>query len=175
MDRKGQMAIGMFVVMFIIAVLGISLFTASLDTSGSMTSKQVTTNLSDDVSSAFNGSNEVLETVNFTMYSQSDWKKLDCPLTSVAIRNGAGTALVANTDYTLYASEGVYSLLNTTKTVPKTSLNTTYLDFTYCADGYNKDSGSRAMVNLIIIGFALAIAFAVLEKSGLTNLTGWFN
>ncbi len=172
--EKG-ITIGVLIVMVVGVLFGVTLLTASAESTGAMTQKQSVTNQSVDVSSAYVGANEVNESINFTIYSQSDWKVQDCPLTSVVLRNGAGTALTADTDYTLYASNGVYSLLNTSKTVPGTSLNTTYVDYSYCADGYNKDSGSRSVANLIIVFAAMALLAFVLDMSGVVDwgLSEW--
>ena len=135
-----------------------------------MSNKQVVSNQSVNTVTAYVGANEVNETFNFTVYTQSAWKIIDCPLTSVTVRNGAGTDLVLDTDYTLDANNARYSLLNTSLTVPDTALNLTYADYSYCADGYNKDSGSRGMLNLILIFTALILLGFVLEKSGVLNL-----
>jgi hypothetical protein len=177
MNKKGQIGLrlGIFFAMLVIAVVGVALLTESANTAGAMTQKQSANNQSISTVTGYVGNSDINESINYSIYSQSAWKVLDCPLTSVAIRNGAGTTLTVVTDYTLDANNGRFSLVNTSNTVPATALNLTYADYSYCADGYNKDSGSRAMVGLIILFFAMAIAFAVLEYSGITNLTGWFN
>jgi len=170
MNKKGN--VGMFVILFVGVIVALALFSPIMNTTNLMTSKQTTTNKSIDVSSAYVSDNEVNESINFTIYSQSAWKQSDCPLTSVAIRNGAGTTLTKDTDYTLYASEGVFSLLNTTKTVPATSLNLTYVDFTYCADGYNTSASSRSIAKLVLVFCALAILAFVLERSNILKVFG---
>ena len=157
MNRKGQANIGIFIILFIGIIVAVVLFTSITTTTGQMTSKQTGTNQSVNTVTGYVDDNNVNESINYSIYSQSVWKVADCPLTSVAIRNGAGTALTDDTDYTLDESKGRFSLLNTTKTVPATALNTTYVDYSYCADGYNKDSSSRTIVRLILIFGALAI------------------
>lgn len=170
MNKKGELGIGGIVVLFIGIVFAIALFTPILDTIGLMNNKQTVDNLSVSTVTSFGGDNLVLETVEYVLYTQSDWKRIDCPLSSVVIRNGAGTDLVADTDYTLNATGGSYTLLNTTLTVPEVALNSTQNDFTYCADGYNKDAGSRGMNNLILIMTSLILLGFVLEKSGVIDL-----
>lgn len=171
MNKKGQMGIAMIVILVVGILFTMALLPTIANSIGQMTDKQDASNQSVSTVTAYVGANEVNASFNMTVYSQSDWKIIDCPLTSVVIRNGAGTALTANTDYTLYASNGVFSLLNTTKTVPATALNLTYVDYTFCMDGYNNDSGSRSMLNLILIFTALAIALWVLDKSGIIQLS----
>lgn len=173
MNQKGQIGgVAVFVTLFVGIVVTIALFSASADQVGLMTNKQTSSNESVLAITAFVDANNVNESINITMYEQSEWKRADCPLSSVAVRNGAGTALVLDTDYTLYTDYGVFSLLNTSKTVPATSLNTTYVDYTYCADGYNKDASSRSMAGLVITLSALALMAFALDKSGVINLFG---
>jgi len=176
MKKKGQMSnntVGVLIVLFIGIVVSLALFTPIGQTVNKMNQKQVATNQSVSTTSAYIDSTNVNTSTVFTIYSsQSLWKQQSCPLTSVAIRNGAGTALTANTDYTLNASTATFTLLNTTKTIPSTSLNTTYVDYTYCADGYNTDSGSRGMNTLLIIGLALALLAFVISNS---NVREWIS
>jgi len=174
MNKKGNLNVEVFIVLFVGIIVGLALMTPIINTTNKLTSKQTTTNKSVDVTTAYIDSDDVNESINFTIYSQSDWKKSDCPLTSVAIRNGAGTALTKNTDYKLYTSEGVFSLVNTSKTIPSATSNLTYVDYTYCADGYNTDSSSRSIAGLVLIFTALALLGFVLEKSGIINMASWF-
>lgn len=163
MDRRGQLTLGLVVILVIGIITAIAMFPEIVDRQTQMTTKQTVSNDSIDVSSAYLTASNVSENVNFTIYSQSNWKKSSCPLTSVTLRNGAGTELTEDTDYTIYEGAGVFSLLNTTDTVPETALNLTYVDYTYCSDGYNTDSGSRSVAGLISIFAALAVlAFATM-------------
>ncbi len=172
MNKNGQVGIGIggIVIIFIGIVFSLALFSPIADTVGLMSNKQVVTNQSISVVDAYLTNETVNESIEFTIYSQSDWKAIDCALTSVAIRNGAGTALVADTDYILDASAGTFTLNTTAKTYPATSLNLSYADYSYCADGYNKDSGSRTILNLILIFSVLIILAFVLEKSGVIDM-----
>lgn len=87
--------------------------------------------------------------VTVSKMTTADWRRNDsqCYLSGVAVRNGAGSTLVANTDYTLFASEGLIQFLNTTGTSASPA-NTTYADYTYCDSGYFQNSGDRALANL---------------------------
>lgn len=158
MNKKGQMTLGVIVITIMGLFAALALFGAIIDSQASLTDKTDVQNQSVDVSSAYIGDDEVNESINFTIYSQSDWKKSECPLTSVTLLNGANTSLADSTDYELYESEGVFSLINTTKTVPSTSLNTTKVTYTHCPDGYNTSSGARGVARMISLFAALAIA-----------------
>jgi len=172
MNRKGESnPMTLLVFALLIVVIGVVFITIVADTASLQTKKQVTTNQSIPVTTAYIDSNNVNTSINYTIYSQSNWKKTECPLTSVAIRNGAGTSLTANTDYILYANEGVFSLKNTTKTVPSTSLNLTYVDDTHCSDGYLTSSADRSLANLwttfmilALIAILAGVAFKLIKE-----------
>lgn len=173
MNKKGQVGIEAFVLMFIVIVLGIAFINSSAESTSVMTQKQSATETV-SLTSAYVDANNVNESVNITIYSQSDWKVQECPLTSVVITNGADTELTEDTDYVLYADAGVFSLLNTTDTIPSVSLNTSSVAYVYCADGYVTNSSGRSIANLILIFFALALVAAVLELSGIWKWTEYF-
>ena len=157
MEKKGQTNLWLILAVFIGVIFGIAMLSQIIDTQYQVTNKQTATNESISVVTSFLEDHEVNESINNTIYSQSDWKKIECPLTSVTLRNGAGTELTADTDYILYANDGVFSLLNTTDTSPATSLNLTYVDYTFCADGYNTNSSSRGIARLWSLFAALII------------------
>jgi len=168
--EKGQIDVGVLIVLFIGVVFAMALITPIFKIQNTMTTKQVTSNQSNDVSSAYLTNITVNTTKELTVYTQSDWKIKKCPLDSVVIRNGAGTILVSGTDYTLNASKGTYTLLDTANTYPATSLNLTYSDYTYCADGYNTDSGSRSIAGFIGLFSVLALLGFIIWKSGVADL-----
>ena len=170
MNKKGQLGLGGLVIVFIGIIFCIALLAPIFSSQSEMTTKQVVTNQSTSLVTAYVGANEVNESINYTLYTQSDWKQADCPLTSVSLKNATGTALVADTDYTLYASQGVFSLLNTSSTVPATTGNVTYGYYTYCADGYNKDQGSRSVAGFIGLFAILALVVFVLDRAGIIDM-----
>ncbi|MEA3414063.1 MAG: hypothetical protein U9Q99_00860 [Nanoarchaeota archaeon] len=171
MNKKAQIGFGGIIILFAGIIFAIALLTPIFDTQAEMTTKQTIDNKSISTVTAFVGDNEVNETFTYTLYAdQSTWKESECPLSSVVIRNGAGTELTDNTDYTLAEDTGVYSLLNTSKTVPATALNLTYADYTYCMDGYNTDSGARSIAGLIGLFSVLALLGFVIWKSGVLDL-----
>jgi len=164
-NKKGQIGLATIVILFVGIIFGLALLTPIFDTQAQMTDKQTSTNQSISTVTGYVDASSVNESINYSIFSQSDWKVISCPLTDVAIRNGAGTALVADTDYTLDASNGRFSLLNTTKTIPDTSLNLTYVDDTHCADGYITNSGARSVTKLIGVFAVLMLLAFVLWKS----------
>ena len=161
LNKKGQLTVGGIVMLFVIAIVALALIVPIFNTQSIMTQKQSTSNQSISTVTAYLDDDDVNESIEFTIYTQSAWKELDCPLTSVAIRNGAGTALTSAVDYTLDADAGTYTLINTTKTAPSTALNLTYVDDSHCADGYNKDSGARGIGRLPGLFAALALLGAM--------------
>jgi hypothetical protein len=163
MKKKGQIGIGLFVTLFIGIIFAIAMLNPIASTTNQMTDKQDTTNQSISTITGYVSDSAVDESINYSIYSQSAWKVIDCPLTSVEIRNGAGTVLTSATDYTLDEDNGRFSLLSTVNTYPSTTLNLTYVDYTYCADGYAKDGSSRSIINIILIFSALTIlAFSLI-------------
>ncbi len=174
-NKKGQIGFGGIIMLFVGIIFSIALLAPIFDTQAQLTTKQVINNQSVSTVTAYINEGTVNESFNFTIYTQKAWKQIECPLTSVAIRNGVGTSLVLDTDYTLYASNGVYSLLNTSLTQPDIALNLTYADATYCADGYNTNQGSRSIARLIGLFSMLILLAFVLEISGVTNWSDKFS
>ncbi len=170
MNKKGELNIGGIVILFVGIVFALALLSPIADTIGLMQNKQEITNQTVSTVTGYLSANEVNESINYSVKTQSAWKVIDCPLGSVVVRNAPGTILVLDTDYTLDANNGLYSLLNTSDTRPLTALNLTYVDYNYCADGYNKDTGSRSMLGLILLFSSLIILGFVLEKSGVINI-----
>lgn len=157
MNRKGQVSIGLIVLLVIGVIVALTLIDEIASNQSIATQKQTKLNQSVATTTAYLGANEVNTSKVFSIYTQDTWKQNECPLTSVAIRNGAGTALAKDTDYTLTATTGVFSLKNTSKTVPATALNLTYVDYSFCADGYNVDGGARGIAGTWVLFAALAV------------------
>jgi hypothetical protein len=183
MNKKGQLNLGIYFVMLVIVLVGIALFNTSAASVNVMTEKQSITDETTNLTVSCYASGEVNESnpsCNITVdqwYDTGDWRasEPDCYISSVTVTNATGTELTLNTDYNLFSSTGTIQMLNTVDTNSTNLGENVLVDYSYCGEGYNTDSGSRAMANLILIFFAMAITFAILEKSGITNLTGWFN
>ena len=89
----------------------------------------------------------------------TSWKTIDCPLTSVVVYNNSAenyTALTEGTDYNEFASSGIIQMLNTTDT-DGGDVNTTYINYIYCKDGYMNLGWGRSITNLIAGFFAIAL------------------
>ena len=168
-NKKGTLTMGAIVLIFMGVIVALALFTPIIDTTAQMTQKQEVDNLTVSTVTGYLDENGVNESINYSIYTQSVWKAIDCPLESVVIRNGASTELTITTDYTLDVDNARFSLVNTTSTWPQTAINITYVDFSYCADGYNTNSGSRSILNLVLIFCALIIFAYVIEKSDIVR------
>jgi hypothetical protein len=154
MNKQGQLGVGMIVVLAVAIILGAVFMVAITDQQSILTNKQSVANQSVDVESAWINATAVNESIEFSIYTQSDWKQEKCPLTSVVMRNMDGDALTVTTDYVLDADEGTFTLVDTANNQDS---NITYVDYSYCADGYNPDSGSRGIAGLISLFFAFAV------------------
>ncbi len=160
-NKKAQISLGIIILAFIGIIVGLALFNASADEVSISTTKGVVSNQTVSVLTGYVDEDNVNESINYSIYTQSAWKVLECPLESVVIRNGADTDLVADADYTLDADNGEFSLLNTSLTIPVITANVTYADYSFCRDGYNTQASSRAIINLVLIFLAIALmAFA---------------
>lgn len=163
MNSKGQISIGTLILLLIGIIVAVTLIAPIASNQNIATSKQSISNQSVSTTTAFVDANNVNESKTFTAYAQDTWRQNECPLTSTAIRNGAGTALANATDYILNDVTGTYTLKNTTKTIPSAALNITYVDYSYCAEGYNVDNGSRGIAGTWVLFAALALlAFATI-------------
>lgn len=83
------------------------------------------------------------------------WKVSKCPITNFVYSNGS-TVYTENTDYKISATAG-YIYLNNTAAMNTTGTNSTYLQFTYCEDGYVGDEAAGTVTDLILIFAALGL------------------
>lgn len=173
-NKKAEQKIllGIVMAIFIIAIVALALIPEIFNQQAVMTSKQPISDESEDVSDAVISRGEVNESVNFTVTNYpSGWKITDCPLESFTVSNST-TAFTEDTDYEINLSTGVWNLLNTSATINLTiDANTTYSNYTFCADGYNTSSGARSMAGLIGLFAALALAIAIAA----IGLKEWLN
>jgi hypothetical protein len=166
MNKKGA-TIGLLIMIFIGVIVGIALFSASADQVAIGTTKATatdeTTNLTTSCYTAGGLVNESNANCNITVTNApTGWKVTDCPLESVVVTNATGTALTLSTDYNLFASTGVVQMLNTAATNTTNLGENVLIDYSYCRDGYNKDSSSRTILNIILIFLAIAIMAIVI-------------
>lgn len=135
---------------------GLALLTAIFDTQAQLTTKYTTTNESHDVT--FDASTNVNTTLVYEVTDENTgWKISGCPLTSVTVGLGNGTVFNSS-DYVFTESIGNFTLLNSTNTLQiMGALNQTFVTYTWCPDGYNKDGSSRSIAGLIGLFAALGL------------------
>lgn len=165
MNKRGEMGVGGFVLLFIGVVVILALMSPIFNSQAQMTDKSTTSNQSVSTVTAYVDDDDVNESKTFTILEQDAKQQAFCDLSSVAVRNGAGTALTLDTDYELDATAGTFNLLNTSKTIPSVALNLTYVDYTFCGDGYVYSSGGRSVAGIIGVFSALALLGFVLYQS----------
>jgi len=92
------------------------------------------------------------------------WKLDDCPISSVVIKNASGgTALTADTDYTLYANNGTFVFIDTDNTDALLGEdNNTYIDYKYCGDDYLNAAWGRNVLNLTPGLFVIMVLVAII-------------
>ncbi|HKL24432.1 MAG TPA: hypothetical protein VJ912_03795 [Candidatus Nanoarchaeia archaeon] len=173
-NKRGQMMggrLGVILMLFILIVVGVVFVTAIADQESKMTSKNSVTNETDNLTSngCFTAGGEVNESnpdCNITVsnwYGSDDWKSSEpqCYLSGVTVTNSTDVELTEDTDYVLHEDEGVIQMLNTSDTEKATMGEEVLTDYEYCPFGYNVDSGSRSIANLITVFFVLALFAAV--------------
>ncbi len=121
------------------------------------------------------GVDETAAACNITVTNApTSWKIAECPLTSVTVGN-ASLDFTDGTEYNLLASSGVIQMLNVTAT-QKGYVNTTLVDYTYCADDYLNSGWGRSVLltvpgffALALLGVALWLFYAVFRSANLLN------
>jgi hypothetical protein len=169
MNRKGEMNVGQIVilVMGIIAVL--ALMGEIFIQQNVMTQKAVVTNEAISIAPARLAAGAINTTYPFRVTNYpTGWKIGDCPISGVTYGN-ASVDYTVTTDYTFNATTGVLLLKNTLK-VNNTLTNSTNIDYLYCRDGYNKDTGSRSIAGMIGIFAALALLAYVIQSGKISDL-----
>ena len=173
-QKQAQISMGKVIVAFMAVIVAITLIVAVANNQSKLTTKQVTTN-----ETVVIPKNDTKWDVNETTArvlanapsTTNEWRQAECPIESVTGKTSNNSNLVLNTDYTLNATNGTIMFLNTSKTVNTTAFsNNTVWIYTWCDEGYNKDSASRTIVGLITI--FLAIALAVTAYFGYKKIVG---
>ena len=94
----------------------------------------------------------------------SGWKieNDDCnAIGNVVVTNATGSVLTLNTDYRLYATQGLIQMLNTTATNSTNLGENVIISYDYCGDGYVTSSWGRSLLNTTTGFFALGILLAI--------------
>jgi hypothetical protein len=150
MNKRGEsnnLMLTLFMALIII-LLALAFINSVATSKTQQTDLSTITNKSVSVVTGYSNETYVNSSFNYTIYSQSDWKVSECPLTNIGISMPNGTLLVKDADYKVFAPQGVYYLINTTKTMPSKTGNLTYVNATYCQDGYLTSAGDRSIANM---------------------------
>ena len=159
-NRKGQIALGALIILFMGIIVAVAMLPSISDNTNVITDKQ---NVVDEVVSVANAKSvgqdfNVSVDLGPIVQVPEGWNIANCPLSAITVTNASGTALTVTTDYTLSTTTGVLNMKNTTATVDAfIGNNNSLIDYTYCADGYGADSGTRGVTKLILIGATLGL------------------
>jgi len=149
MNNKAQIGIGSTLVVFIAILVGLTLFLTIAQTTGSATTS-VDRAITVQTTVGANG-------------ARVDLVGQDLLSTPVVI-NGSTTLLAGN-----YTIDEIVSETTGVKTISylvddaEFASETLNISYTYGPDGYVNNSGSRAMVGIIAIFFALAVAMIAMK------------
>ena len=100
------------------------------------------------------------ETIVYTLTNApTGWKVDDCPITEFVLANSSGTALTADSDYTLTASAGTFVFISSAdlNTTIDFATNDTIASYSYCGDDYLNLTWGRTSINLVPGFFAIAL------------------
>jgi len=161
---KEEITIGGLILLFIGVIVVLAIIPTIADETSTLIDKRSIVNETIDITTARQaGLQDINESIifNVTHENADRWKQLNCPLTNFVMRNQTNGTLVEGTDYVVTLEYGNFSLLSSVDL--NTSVdNDTYIDYTYCPDGYITDGSGRTVANLILIFASLAlIAFAI--------------
>jgi len=161
MENNSKLAV--FIILFIGVIVALALMPEIARNISALSDKQIITNELIDITTARDAFklNNIDNSVTFTVDSEPiGWRQTECPLTSITYGNST-TDWTNEVDYNITESTGILNLYNTTATV-RSVPNTTYIDYTYCNEGYITNSGGRGVAKLILIVAALGLAgFAI--------------
>ena len=164
-SKKGQLSVCMIVLLVIGIIVALALIPQIFSSQSQMTNKVVVSNEIISATSAFLGA-QLNASVNLGPVANvpTGWKITKCPLSNIVVTNATGSVLTVTTDYTLSPTTGVLNLKNTTTTqlAFKGVNNNTLVDYSYCLDGYNTDSGSRGIAQIIGIMTVLSLVVFVI-------------
>ncbi len=180
-NKKGEIGLGGIVMIFIGIIVALALVGPIFNAQGQMTKLLPVTgqstnlatscmvNLVGDIDFSVNESVAACNITASAWYPVGDWRRLEsqCYISSVTVRN-ATLDFTVDTDYEVFADQGIIRMLNTSGTQTGYA-NTTIIDYSYCGEGYNKDSSSRTIATLIGLFAVLALMAFSLEWMGVTN------
>ena len=148
MNRKGQIDLGSILLVFIVVIVGVVLLTASAGLVGDTTNTLTATNIS------FTGANATTTNIDGKFWSD------------LVVYNASNDYIIGSGNYTLVNNQVVNGeeTARLIRAAPLT-LEATHnwnLSGTFQPTTYISNSGGRAIANIIVIFFALAIAVITL-------------
>jgi len=173
--EKGSVIL--LIMAFVSIIIGVGLLTSVSTEAQDVTTFTYAPNESIDITTARNaGTTTINATINFTLTNApTSWKASGgCPISSVSVRSGNGTALTENTDYELGLTTGVISFIDTVLVNQSTTdANTTTVDYYYCPDGYIDQAWSRTVLNMVpgfyalgLLGIGVGLILLIGKKEG---------
>jgi len=171
--KKGQLSVGEIMILFMGIVVALAFIPQIFDSQNILTDKQQVIDETFDLGKALINGSVVNESYEFTITNNpTGWQATSCPLTGVTIGNSTDD-FTDTTDYVFTEATGVFTMKNTDVVNGSSAeTNTTLVDYSYCADGYNTNSGSRGVAGLIgLFSVFILLGFAVyyLMKSDIFN------
>jgi len=152
---KNNLGIAGLVILFMGIMVVLAMLPSIAEKQDILTDQQLVVNESLNIDSAKIAGGSINETIQFNVTNEpTGWHITNCPLTSVIVANESYATLTDNTDYYLSEEYGNITFLNT---YAVNNSNTTYISYTYCAEGYGTTSGTRAVAGLILITSALGL------------------
>ncbi len=160
MNRKAQMSIGLIFMSFLGVMVGIALMGQVINDQYKLTHKLTVINDSLLYAAPVAEDSQINETYQMNVTKVlTDWRSSGCPLSGITVTNSSGTEYDVNTDYVLTTSRGNLTLKNTAKVnASVASDNLTYVSYSYCDPGYNKDASARSIASLFTLFMAMGIA-----------------
>jgi len=169
---------GKIILAFFMVILGVVLIGAIANGSDLVTSKTGIVNETVSIASARNNSGADFD-INSSAEiiianAPSGWKVTDCPISSFSMKAENGTILVSATDYTLTASTGTLTFMNTSEVNQEGLTNVTTADYTFCPDAYLNIAWGRSILNLIagfvalaVLGVGLGLFYSIAKDAGI--------
>jgi hypothetical protein len=157
-------SIAKLIVGFLVLIVGIALITTITTSTIGVTQKTDIGSEALDIggSRLIDPIQSINATYPFTIVNApSGWKAYgSCPVTVFSMKNQTAIATTVTTDYVFFGDNGTLFLKNTTAFIAENgtlTANATTVAYTYCGDNYMSLAWGRAVLNLVVGFFALAL------------------
>lgn len=169
MNRKGQVTLGGIVILVVLIVFSIAIIPEIFNQQSVQTAKTGVTNEVINTA-AGNLAGGINESYVFTITNApTGWQATDCPITSFVLSPNSSVDYTETTDYVVNLAAGTFTLVNTSDTHHDAD-NSTFVDYSYCQDGYNTSAGGRSTAGLIGLFTVIGLLAVVIVKSGVLDL-----